>query len=442
MKGFVKSLVVVSISVAIFGFIVFGNSLNLLETIINENYKQFSVANDSLSPTEDVVHPIAYDISPETTIIIPQTEIIKPHFSEQRPDEFVSYPNSESSKLGLDIQSAFAIPSNAVNLFITEWSVPTVNARPWDIDNVELGVTVDTNTLFFTERDANKIGRLETSPSGDVITEWTVPDSAVFNNIKDLVTRTNIEDDQGDPPSIPEVWFVETIDEQIGRLHIPTNTISSWDVPNPEGVGDGIALDSFHKVWYTDGRNSIVRLDPTTNEFTWWTMTGIICQPKDVAIDDQDKVWYVCRNTQKVGRLDPTNNMNVQWTMPNAADIPQPEQIAFSFNSLTAWFTTQRLPFVVNLDPLTNVMTIYTMPGGSGQFGIAVTGSDDVWIVKSDRNSVIRLASFTNVITEWVLPTSACVPVGIVADDAGQIWVAELGCGAGNVEGRIAKLVN
>ena len=105
-------------------------------------------------------------------------------------------------------------PAGATAQAVTEFNIPTtVTSDPFSI------VAGPDGALWFTERFANAIGRIDTSGN---ITEFTVPSVVSFPQV---ITAG--------PDNA--LWFTETFTSKIGRIDTSGN-ITEFDLPDP-GAG-------------------------------------------------------------------------------------------------------------------------------------------------------------------------------------------------------------
>ena len=74
-------------------------------------------------------------------------------------------------------------------------------------------------SLYFTENNTNKIGRLVLSTNS--FTEWTVPTKSNYHGFQSIAFDSNSHD----------IYFVEHNGNKIGRLAPDSNLFTEWTVP-------------------------------------------------------------------------------------------------------------------------------------------------------------------------------------------------------------------
>src|SRR5581483_1268054 len=128
----------------------------------------------------------------------------------------------ESNVANALIPSAYAITSTQLSVTSSEWTIPTANSWSQKITSGTIGM------LYFTENVGNKIAKLDTTVTPNVITEWTLAGSNSSPN--------------GIVVSGGNVYFTE-IANKIGRLNPSTNVITEWNIPTASSYPGRIAVN-------------------------------------------------------------------------------------------------------------------------------------------------------------------------------------------------------
>ena len=294
---------------------------------------------------------------------------------------------------------------------LTEWTIPgCVNtiipgANPGDPPFIIPGceplhpIVFSTRDIFFTERRANKIGRLD--PVSNVLTEWPLP--TLPNPIPAPPIRPPL---QAAPHGIVQfqrgVIFCETGKGMIGFLDPVTNELKEWQVPfflfDPPGPALPVPVSSSplhpdHKgqrVYFSLNRtNSIAALDATQDRITEWPIPTQASGVNGVLVHG-NRVFFAEVGTDKIGMLDPHDNTITEWQL---APDSFPQHLV-----------------------------------AAGRY---------VFFVESGGNRIGRLDPHTNIITEWEIPTPASNPADIDVLDANTIIFTE---SEGNKIGQLKAL--
>src|SRR5712671_878848 len=128
--------------------------------------------------------------------------------------------------------------SGAAAQVITEFTVPTtVTSAPWEV------TAGPDSALWFTERFANKIGRIDTA-----------------GNISEFAIPTVVSFPQGITAG-PDgaLWFTETYPGKIGRIDTSGN-ITEFTLPDPGGGPAFIATGPDGALWFTENTSKIGRI--------------------------------------------------------------------------------------------------------------------------------------------------------------------------------------
>src|SRR5215510_1209835 len=96
-----------------------------------------------------------------------------------------------------------------------------------------------------------------------------------------------------------------------------TAVLSTWALPTyHKGISD-IISDFASNMFYSDsGANKIVRLEPTTNMITEWTLPDNSSKPVGIAFDSTTgNIYFADSGSNKIGRLVPTTNVITEWNI-------------------------------------------------------------------------------------------------------------------------------
>ncbi len=273
---------------------------------------------------------------------------------------------------------------------VTPFALPTLNAEPYDIKYAN-------GWVWFTERVANKIGRLD--PATGTITECTIPTANSQPTGIDVFT--------GSPA---QVWFAERNGNKLAMLlgdNPLTCTFAEYVLPaalanaQPEGVA---VLDNDH-VWFTAPGVSVVgRLQPSrypdSSAFelapTGKTPSGSPTQPWKIALDSDHLVWFTDQASSRVAKYFPGTLFLIRWYM-----LPDSTSTAYDIQSYGGliWFTEPNVSRVGQLEPLSGGVHEFALAANRAPMGLAIDGNGAVWIAENGRNVIASwLAPYFNLI--------------------------------------------
>ncbi len=140
------------------------------------------------------------------------------------------------------IATAVVVPcaSGASITAVEQYPVTTANAVPY-------GITAGPDgNLWFTENNANKIGRI--TPAGDV-TEYDLPTAIAFPSVIVAGPDGNL-------------WFTAEGGNKIGRI-TPAGDVTEFAIPTAGAFPYGIAAGPDGNLWFTEIQgNKIGRITP------------------------------------------------------------------------------------------------------------------------------------------------------------------------------------
>jgi streptogramin lyase len=208
------------------------------------------------------------------------------------------------------------------------------------------------------------------------------------------------------------------------------------------GVGNpwGSEIDSAGNLWFAEPGcdfapmcasgtppGQIVKLDPATGAFTYYTLPSIPGnQPIFVAFDGSGNLWFTTPNNSMIGEFNPSTGEFVgQWSVTPGSG---PWDVTFANGQL--WYTEHFVSAVGRFDPTTHVHQDFQTPTpNSHPYGIAASGAR-VWFTENNP-SVARVAVLdtgqNNAISEYptVQQPSGSTPHLIVVGANGHPWWTE-----------------
>ncbi|MEM3590268.1 MAG: hypothetical protein QXN33_04670 [Candidatus Bathyarchaeia archaeon] len=295
-----------------------------------------------------------------------------------------------------------------------------------------------------------------TRVSGAAITEWTIPPAGA--------TPYGIAATGG----LPTIWFVEHTVSRLGRLDPTTGEIKEYQLP--PGRPWDIKLDtdpagnfrsawiSFYQKFDPEGPAPegyyIGKYDGTDLHLFKIPITGDV-KPRGLWLErdpttpqlDVKYVWIAMEGGY-IGRLDPVNPQAgatwsfSYWKLPSDPTNPaKPVSIIFVPMYGGVFYTDEgrdRIGFL-NPQPSATLVEWRTIASGSDPYGIAVDKDGRIWFTEAGsidgRSRIGMLNPYTNVLTEYRIPTDNAEPRGILVDNmdemgrprpgfTGKVWIA------------------
>ncbi len=183
------------------------------------------------------------------------------------------------------------------------------------------------------------------------------------------------------------LWFTEFQSGKIASLSMPSGVITEIPISGETGAHPAtIALDHRGNVWFTDENNasgSVWMYNPSNSSFSQFKTPDPKTIPIFALVDVQDNIWFSEINKDKIGELAQPNYALTEYALP----------------------TTGSGPAEMSIQP----------------------GTSYLWITEEYTSRIARFDMADHSLIEFIPNVSLRYPVGIVADQSGNIWVAEHG---------------
>jgi virginiamycin B lyase len=309
-------------------------------------------------------------------------------------------PRPKSVRLGLEQLEDRFVPSTLTELPV----LPTAAAAPTGITSAADG------SIWFTEKNANKLGRLS---STGVLTEYNVPTAG---SAPDQITAT--------PDG--NVWFTERYGRKIGRISDTGGVITEFAVPGTGAYPTAIATVGS-AVWFaTDDSAATARLgtiSPTgpitelATGATRTTITGIVGGPDgNLWVTEVSSYWG-----DAVSKVVTTGfGKFTNYRLPNRSAGPQSITVGADNN---LWFTESGDDKIGKITT-GGVITEYALAAGSKPQQIVAGSEGALWFTEKGSNKIGRMTT-SGVLTELAIATSSSQPFGLTKKADGTLWFTE-----------------
>ena len=273
---------------------------------------------------------------------------------------------------------------------ITEFPTPTEGSGPFDITWGPDG------NLWFTESDANNIGRI--TPTG-VITEFPIGTTGAG-------ITSGLDGN---------LWFADWANDKIGRI-TPTGVITEFPTPTKGSGPLNITWGPDGNLWFTeiDG-NKIGRITTAgaINEFSVPTEDSGL---QYIKVGSDGNLWFTEYFGNKIGQITTAGTIT-EFTIPTAGSAPRGITSGLDGN---LWFTE----FIGNkIGQITTagVVTEFPIPTeGSGPLGITWGPDNNLWFTEVYPNNIGRITT-AGAINEF----SVSLPWDITWGPDGNLWFTE-----------------
>lgn len=252
------------------------------------------------------------------------------------------------------------------------------------------------NTIWFAEQYANYIGHFFPGTGKYHIYQLPVvrqTDPANTTQTESLPSAPNdlALDSQGN------LWFSELNANKIGRLNTANGSIRQYPLPSPNAKSTqeldpyGIAIDPQGTVWFTEvSTNRLGRLNPLNSQVTYFTPPEGISSLMEVVSDAQGQIWATAFTSSILLHFNPTTS---RFTVYNA---PAPDNSnGGGLYDLTVasngdiWVAITSEGLLANLNIHTQRFFYYTIPTpASLPVGLVEGKNQAIWFTESVGNKI------------------------------------------------------
>jgi len=271
----------------------------------------------------------------------------------------------------------------------------------------------------------------------------TEAQAQVFHQIGLLTANAGTVEITPGPPGSNTVWFTERSVNKIGRFDLSSGTVAEFTIPttapvdpvtNPTGSSrpEFITVGPDGALWFTEGAgNKIGRITTAgiiTNEFVIPTLNA---HPLGITAGPDGNLWFTEEslplpnpNTPKIGRITP-GGVITEFPLP-AGSLPQ-VIVAGPVSDGNLWFTEFGTSRIGRIAPGTvNTITEFFagITANSGPLSIVLGPDGNLWFTEQSANQIGRITT-AGMVTEISIPTGNSQPFGIAVGPDHDIWFTE-----------------
>ncbi len=207
-----------------------------------------------------------------------------------------------------------------------------------------------------------------------------------------------------------------------------TVDIREWPVPWEDTRPRDPAVDQQGRVWFVGQTGDYIgRLDPKSGKFDRFELEKG-AGPHNLIVGATGEIWYAGNRKGYIGRLDPANGTIKKYPMPDPA-AGDPHTLVASSDG-TIWFTVQSGSYVGRFDPKTAHIDLVKVPTkGARPYGIVVDASGRPWFNEFGTNAIGSIDPKTMKLEEYRLPHERARGRRIALGRDGGVWYADYGRG-------------
>jgi virginiamycin B lyase len=312
--------------------------------------------------------------------------------------------------------AATSSDASAATSFMVEYPIPAaVGSAPFNL------VAEAPGRLWFTMPAANAIGSLVVTSTVDYhFTRYTVP--TANSEPYDLAYANNT------------IWFTQKAGNKIGRLNTLNGVITEYVIPTANSAPTGIDVAPNGMVWFAQRNgNKFGRLDPGSGAIEEFTYDGANAQFEQLVVQSDNIVWASAPNLDLLVSWEFVGDEEVFFSVGTGSGS-QPYGITMGGSA--PWITARGSNLVGRYMPGTLTLWRWYAPAtaNSGLAGLAYrsgAGANRTWFAQQNVNKVALLVTESTGRTlltwEQPLPTAYSQPHGVVVDAAGDVWITAVG---------------
>lgn len=134
-----------------------------------------------------------------------------------------------------------------------------------------------------------------------------------------------------------DIWFTVQQGNFIGKFSTATGKSQLIPVPTPDARPYGIIVDRQNKPWIAEfGSHKLATVDPKTMKITEIPLLRTAARPRRLVETSNGNIWYVDYAQGFLGRLNPTTGDILEWPVPGGGSA-KPYGMAID-NQDRLWF--------------------------------------------------------------------------------------------------------
>jgi virginiamycin B lyase len=249
------------------------------------------------------------------------------------------------------------------------------------------------DSIWYAEQYANYIGRyfpatrqFRLYPLPTV----TAPDPGNANKTLTLPSAPNdlAIDSHGN------IWFTELNANALGRLDTGNSLVRQYPLTTSKDAQAldpyGITIDPSGNVWFTEASvNHLGRLDPASGAVRYYAVAGMTTALMEVASDAHGMIWATAFTSGLLVRLNPATSAITKYYAPSATGNTGGLYGITVSPAGEIWVAISAIGVIARLDVSANQFVYYTIPTvGSLPLGVVVDAHHALWFTEAGSNKI------------------------------------------------------
>jgi len=173
-----------------------------------------------------------------------------------------------------------------------------------------------------------------------------------------------------------DLWWADYDNYEFGRLELGTLQATIWPLTGTiQGNVSGLNFDDQGRVWVTDkNQSNLFRFDPGSDELCYYEMPNNGVSQYIEAHNGY--LWLADAKFTYIYRINSADGSYVQWHYQRDSS---PRGMAFDSQGNLWWGGYEDRSALFQLNPTSNFVTLYTLPGDTGQPAMVDAQNSVIW---------------------------------------------------------------
>jgi streptogramin lyase len=216
-----------------------------------------------------------------------------------------------------------------------------------------------------------------------------------------------------------KLWFTEKEAEKIGTVNTNGTGVTEYLLPGGELDPESITVGSDGNMWFYGGNSYLGKITPAGRLDDY--LLPVKHSASSLAAGPDGDLWIADTEANTIEKINTEGTGRVEYPLPSES---QPTGIATGPEGENALWFTEHGSSKIGKITTSGVVTEYALPSGSAPDGIATGPGGTVWFVEDGTKKVAKITR-SGAITEYPLPAESEGSKSIVEGPEGNLWFTQ-----------------
>ncbi len=193
-----------------------------------------------------------------------------------------------------------------------------------------------------------------------------------------------------------DLWFTEINANAIGRLHTADGSLKIYPLAHtptaPSSNPYGITGDPQGHIWFTTASNRLGELNPIGGTIRYFTPPNVTATLMEVASDNQGTIWSTTFGNGLLLKFEPAEASFTTYNVPASSGGGGGLYGIVAAHDNTIWVAVTSGNRLAHFDARTGSFVTYTIPTqNSLPIGVAEDEDKTIWFTESESDKIGRL---------------------------------------------------